>query len=138
MNLEDLNFDVATATEGHVSLYRVGPNFAVEWVTAFADAEIATNADLTINDEGLVAITSRGANGFSVVVVSIALDLALTPETYVTGNGPLALGATLTPEGFVLERAGPAVDKIYPFVREGEPDVFYHSLSGSGWQDIFQ
>ena len=53
-------------------------------------------------------------------------------------HGPLVLGATLTPEGLVLERAGPAVDKIYPFVQDGEPDVVYHSLSGTGWQDIFQ
>ncbi len=135
---QDDAYFILTRGQADIFLYRVAPNFAVEQVASFADGGGATDADLTINDEGLVAITSRGANGFSVVVLSITLELALTPVTHISGSGPLALGATLTPEGFTLERGGPAVDKIYPFIQEGESDVVYHSVSGAGWQGIFQ
>ena len=60
------------------------------------------------------------------------------PVTYLTGADPAMMGALVTPEGLVLTRGGPIVENIYPFVQEGEPDVSYHSIAGTGWMGLFQ
>lgn len=45
---------------------------------------------------------------------------------------------SLTPEGLILERPGPAVDRIYPLVQEGDSDVTYNDVTGGAWQGVFQ
>ncbi len=56
---------------------------------------------------------------------------------HLSGNGALAL-TSLTPEGLILERPGPAVDRIYPLVQEGDSDVTYNDVTGGAWQGVFQ
>ena len=123
---------------GKVSLYRVSTSLVVQPVLDFADANLAIGAELSISDEGLLAITRLGQDSFAVVVVNVDLGLAAQPVTYLSGTGPLAIGAAVTPEGLLLSRAGPTAERLHPFVQEGQSDVVYHSVEDAAWQGLFQ
>ena len=77
---------------GKVSLYRVSNALVVEPVLDFADANLALGAELSISDEGLLAITRAGQDAFA-VVLNVGLGLAAQPVTNLSGTGPLAIGA---------------------------------------------
>ena len=123
---------------GKVSLYRVSSALVVEPVLDFADTNLALGAELSISDEGLLAITRLGQDAFAVVVLNVGLGLAAQPVTYLSGTGPLAIGAVVTPEGLLLSRAGPTAERLVPFVQEGQSDVVYHSVEDAAWQGLFQ
>ena len=123
---------------GKVSLYRVSSALVVEPVLDFADTNLALGAELSISDEGLLAITRLGQDAFAVVVLNVDLGLAAQPVTYLSGTGPLAIGAVVTPEGLLLSRAGPTAERLVPFVQEGQSDVVYHSVEDAAWQGLFQ
>jgi len=122
---------------GKVNLYRVSTSLVVEPVLDFADANLALGAELSISDEGLLAITRAGQDAFA-VVLNVGLGLAAQPVTYLSGAGPLAIGAVVTPEGLLLSRAGPTAERLVPFVQEGQSDLMYHSVGDASWQGLFQ
>jgi len=135
----DDSYFVLSRGAGKVALHRVGPSYAVERVALWSDASTATGADLSADEDGLLAITSRNASGFAVVVLSVdPYNLASSVIAHISGSGPLALGAAIGPEGFWLDRPGAHEEHSYPYTQVGEPNVTYHNVQGTAWTGIFQ
>jgi len=136
----DDSYFILSRGNNKVSLHRVGPTLAVDHIATWTDGGGATDVDVTSSEEGLLAVTSRRTNGFSVVVLAIDPNLTnpFSIVSYVSGTGPLGIGATVTPEGLALDRPGPPTDRVYRFTQVGEPDITYHSTEGTGWTAIFE
>ncbi len=138
---QDDSYFLLTRGEDKVSLYRVYTNLAVQLVLDFADAGTATAAELTVSDEGILAITSLRETSFAVVALAVDANLAVSPVSHVSGTGPVAMGALVTPEGLFLARAGATTERVYPFEEQGEPfqdGVSYQALSSGAWTELFQ
>jgi len=86
---------------------------------------------------GLRAIFVRPRPDSDPQPLNVDLGLAAEPVTYLSGTGPLAIGAAVTPEGLLLSRAGPTAESLLPFVQEGQSDVVYHSVGDAAWQGLF-
>jgi len=123
---------------GKIRLHRLGRNLALQMVAEWADGGTADYADISVSDEGLVAVTSRAHTSFQVVGFTVDSDLRVQAISHISGVNGLAIGALITPEGFVLERPGIGSDRAYPFDRHGEPDVVYHEIGGEQWRTIFE
>jgi hypothetical protein len=106
-------------------------------VATWVDGGAATGVDVSTSDEGWLAVTSRGPSSFQVDVLVVEFGLVKHVVTHISGAGPLALGAMVTPEGLVLERPGRTTDRSYGFSQDGG-DMTYHDTSGTSWQGIFQ
>lgn len=95
----------------------------------------ATNAD----DVG--GRTSLRETSFAVVALAVDANLAVSPVSHLSGTGPVATGALVTPEGLLLSRAGATAERVYPFEEQGEPfddGVGYPALSSGTWTELFQ
>ncbi len=123
---------------GKIRLHRLGRNLALEMVAEWADRGTADHADISVSDEGLVAVTSRARTSFHVVALTVESDLHVRAISHISGENGLAIGALITPEGLALERPGLGSDRVYPFDRHGEPDVVYHELGSEQWRTIFE
>ena len=137
---QDDSYFLLSRGAGKVSLYRVFTNLAVELVVDFTDAGTAQRAELSISEDGVLAITSVGPESFAVVALTVDLALSPEPVTYVTGSGALGMGALITPEGLLLTRPGVLEEKIVPFAFDNDipANVTYHSTADAGWTGVFQ
>jgi hypothetical protein len=125
--------------DGKVRLHRVSVAHAVEAVYTWNDLDAGAMADLSSDEDGHLAVTRRGPSGFQVVVFRVdPTQLTPTVVSHVSGSGPLALGAAVSPEGVWLDRPGPHADRSYPFAQVGEPDIVYHDVQGTAWTSLFQ
>lgn len=89
--------------------------------------------------EELNPSSSRDAQHSSVVVLTVGNDLALDYVTYVSDNQPLALGASLTPEGLTLNRLDSLADSALPVDENTEdPMATYNPANAQTFGALFQ
>jgi hypothetical protein len=77
---------------GKARLHRVNVALAADFVYEWSDPGTA-EIDLSISEEGLLAVTSRRAGGFKVVVLDIGKTLSVSAISNISGGGALALAA---------------------------------------------
>ncbi len=121
-----------------VALHQVDRTMATKLVAEWSDNGSATAADLTISEEGVVAVTRRSAQHYGVFVFAVDPGLQVERVAYLTGNEPLALPAMITPEGLLLERGGPSVDAVVPLTQEGQSSVTYVDPTLATFEGLFQ
>lgn len=118
-------------------LHRVRSDLAVEMVAELSDAN-SGEAELTISDEGVVAITRRDATSFKVSVLLISKDLSVTTASLVSGTGKLLAAAMITPEGLVLPRLGVPSDHVFPVAAVEENGLTYLPYANGEWLGMFE
>lgn len=133
----DDSYYILSRGSGKVALHRVDPSLATRLVAEWSDNGTAQDVDLTINDEGLFAVTRRDAQAFRVYVFGVGHDLSLAYVANVSGAEPLAMGADLIPEGLRLERAGLPTDEIAGFT-DGPVPVYYGTPNATTFAGLFQ
>lgn len=122
---------------GKVRLHRVEPTNATRLVVEWADSGVASDVDLAITDEGVLAVGRRNATGFAVFSFAVATDREVTYGAYITGSGALAMAPRVTAEGFLLARAAAPNDEVVSFL-QGGANVVYADASATSFGAFFQ
>lgn len=143
---DDAYFVIARG-DGELGLFRVGANLALQPVWRWRDAHERDVVDLHVSESGRLAITRRGEADFEVLAFDVRFEMGgcgacnvafeLVPITHLAGEGVLALGAVVTPDGLWLEpERGSSL--ALPFARSGEPNVAYLDLDSGAWKEMFE
>lgn len=71
----DDSYFILNREPGQLNLYRIAPNSAVRLVVSFND-DGTGEADVTSDEDGLLAVTRRGTSSFATLVLGVNTDLS--------------------------------------------------------------